>query len=104
MPADMNPHDLAKRVSALVNGSSQRQVEAFLDDLLNDHRTLQQQTWSLFMQFIVKFALKKNSEVDARNEYAHHQSQAIVDFLLERPDFLKPKSVVADRPWSVPLV
>lgn len=71
MPTPMSGKDLAEALSRFVNSMSNREeVAIFVDEVLHDHRTLQQQTFELFMCCIEGWAkAAEKGNFDGRNEY-----------------------------------
>ena len=66
------------------------EAEDFINAVTNDHRTLQQQTFGLFMKCIEKWSKTKN--FDARNEYTINlckkMMEAVKDDYFGRPPMI----------------
>ncbi len=56
-------------------------VEAFADEILRSHRTLQQTAFGAFLAVIDKWAGLPANRFDARNEFTVEQSRKIVEAL-----------------------
>lgn len=62
--------EVAEVISRYVNGAGTEDISALADEILWDHRTLQQQTFGLMMTCIEKWArVGLTPNFDARNEY-----------------------------------
>jgi hypothetical protein len=67
----------AQAISDLVNKMAhQPESKAFVDEITHSHRTLQQQSFELFMQCIAEWA--KTDRFDDRNEYTVKTAKKIV--------------------------
>ena len=61
--------DVAKALMTLVNRFDDGHVKPFVDEVTNDHRTLQQSAMGLFLRTILRFAANHEAGfTDARNE------------------------------------
>lgn len=56
-------------------------VEAFADELLRAHRTLQQTAFGAFLAAVKAWAGLSSNQCDARNEFTVEQSRRIVELL-----------------------
>ncbi len=56
-------------------------VDVFADELLRQHRTLQQNAFGAFLAVIDKWAGLASNRFDARNEFTVEQSRKIVEAL-----------------------
>lgn len=61
--------DLARQISRFVNGSDQEEIANLAGKILNDHRTLQQKTFGLFLECIRKWAALEPQRWDSRNDF-----------------------------------
>ena len=87
LPPKKRGEAVAAIMSFFVNGTCHESSEAFVDTVMKDHRTLQQQTFSTFLLTISKWAEvgddKEFCRFDARNEFTVKTSQKIRDMLEE---------------------
>lgn len=70
---------MAEELSNFVNGATYQEKQEFVETVLADHRSLQQDTFSMFLQCISEWA--KDAEAnnyDARNERACKASLMMV--------------------------
>ncbi len=56
-------------------------TDSFADELLHQHRTLQQTAFGAFLAVIDKWAGLESNRFDARNEFTVEQSRKIVEAL-----------------------
>ncbi len=66
-------------------------VDSFADEMLRQHRTIQQNTFGAFLATVKRWAVLPPTHFDARNEFTVKQSREIVRHLGEynlRPPFL----------------
>ena len=56
-------------------------VEAFADELLRAHRTLQQNAFGAFLAAVKAWAGLSSNQCDARNEFTVQKSREIVELL-----------------------
>jgi len=76
----MDAKELAKEFSNFVNGAHTSDIKTFVSETANDHRTLQQQTFGVFMALIQEWAhLYDEGYYDARNEFTCRKSKEILD-------------------------
>ncbi|RPI52556.1 MAG: hypothetical protein EHM49_00310 [Deltaproteobacteria bacterium] len=71
--------ELANKLSRFVNGCTQDGVVALADEILREHRTLQQQTFGLFLTCIRKWAALGEGWYDLRNEWTVQTCKKIVE-------------------------
>jgi len=72
---------MAEELAQFVNGASRSEKEAFVNQMLREHRTLQQSTMALMMKLIEGWALTEN--YDGRNENTGLLSKKILLSLKE---------------------
>ena len=85
MPKDMNGKDVGKMVSDLMNNmNSQYDEDLFVNEILLQHRTIQQQVCKLMLRMIVAWGDNGRSErYDARNEMTCKISEKLLTILEE---------------------
>lgn len=85
MEITMNDHQERARETArdLANSVNEMgfDVDAFADELLRQHRTLQQITFGAFLAAVSRWAALTPLRCDARNEFTVTKSRKIVDAL-----------------------
>lgn len=70
---------VAEKLSDLVNSTSINNREDFVSTVLGDHRTLQQETFNLFIETMRSWAKLENTDFyDERNKYAVETSAKII--------------------------
>lgn len=63
--------EMANEISSFINSATCEQKEEFVQTVLSDHRALQQDTFSMFLQCIVGWSKEaETGNYDARNERA----------------------------------
>jgi hypothetical protein len=82
--------EAAKNLADAVNEMS-FDVEAFADELLRQHRTIQQNTFGAFLATVKAWAGLESNRYDLRNTYTVESSRKIVEALGEyglKPPFI----------------
>jgi hypothetical protein len=82
--------EAAKNLADAVNEMS-FDVEAFADELLRQHRTIQQNTFGAFLATVKAWAGLESNRYDLRNEFTAESSRKIVEALGEyglKPPFI----------------
>jgi len=77
---------VASIVSTFVNGTGTNcsAVKSFTKNVMNDHRTLQQATFNLFLQLIESWSLmEEQNRMDPRNEFTVKSAQKIKELLAD---------------------
>ena len=81
----MSPEDrganMAKMLSQFINGAGETEKQAFAKTVLQDHRTLQQETFDLFLRLCEQWAELQENWYDLRNEYTVKKSKEIVQLM-----------------------
>ena len=70
--------ELADKISRFINGAQEEDIEALADEILTDHRTLQQKTFGLILLCIRKWAALGEGWYDLRNEWTVQTCRTIV--------------------------
>jgi hypothetical protein len=85
MPKDMNGKDVGKMVSNLMNNmNSQYDEDLFVNEILCEHRTIQQQIGKLMLRMIVAWGDNgRAGRYDARNEMICKISEKLLTILEE---------------------
>jgi hypothetical protein len=89
-PCEERAREAARNLSDAVNEMS-FDVEAFADELLRQHRTLQQNAFGAFLATVKAWAGLSDNRFDLRNEYTVESSRKIVETLGEyglKPPFI----------------
>lgn len=77
--------EVAIEVSDFVNVAFGHEKVEFVDTVVREHRTLQQDMFKLFQGCIQEWALAHdNGNYDARNEYAVKASKVMIEALKEK--------------------
>jgi len=74
---------IAQLLSSFVNGAGEEEKRAFVEKVLCDHRTLQQEIFDLFLRTCEKWAQVEENWYDLRNEFTVKTSKKIVEEVLE---------------------
>ncbi len=72
--------EAARKLASAVNEMG-FDVDVFADELLRQHRTLQQNAFGAFLAVIDKWGGLESNRFDARNEFTVEQSRKIVEAL-----------------------
>jgi len=85
MPKEMNGKDVAQMVSKLMNNmNSQYDEDLFVNEILCEHRTIQQQIGKLMLRMIVAWGDNGRADrYDARNEKICKISEKLLTILEE---------------------
>jgi hydrogenase maturation factor len=85
MSKEMNGQDVGKMVSKLMNNmNSQYDEDLFVNEILSDHRTIQQKVCGLMLRVIVAMGDSgRSGRYDARNEMACKISEKLLTILEE---------------------
>jgi hypothetical protein len=89
-PCEERAREAAKNLADAVNEMS-FDVEAFADELLRQHRTIQQNTFGAFLATVKAWAGLESNRYDLRNEFTAESSRKIVEALGEyglKPPFI----------------
>ena len=82
MEAEEKRQKLVDDFSRFVNSAGTNEIKEFCTDISNDHRTLVQVKFGMFLQFANILAHRyETGEYDARNEYACQASSKIMKML-----------------------
>lgn len=77
--------EVAETVSNFVNVAFESEKEEFVDAVVTDHKTLQEDMFGMFLGCIDKWSeMAKQGNYDARNEYACRMSKIMIDTLKEK--------------------
>lgn len=79
--------DAANAFTDFVNGASQASKEAFVEAMMREHRTLQQESFDLMLGTIGAWAKVPDNMVDARNSGAVRLSKMIADAIDKPIDY-----------------
>lgn len=83
----MTAQELQKEFSKFLNGGGSDDFKEFALSVLDDHRTLQQSAFSLFMECLHVWAIAYDKGLyDARNEFTCKKSKEIIT-TIEGMDF-----------------
>lgn len=66
-----------------VNGATQSDMEEFAKAMMREHRTLQQETFDLFIMTMEEWAKVPEIQTDARNSFAVRKSKEIMEKIFE---------------------
>lgn len=83
MSRNVTAQELAQKISTFINGASSDDIESLAQEMVYDHRTLQQRTFSLFLCYCLKM---KQNDFDLRNEASRNIAKKLMD---ERGDMWK---------------
>lgn len=80
----MTGQELAKEISRFVNRMANgKEEQEFVDALMREHRTLQQNTFGLLCQLIREWASVEENRYDLRNEFTVQTCKKIVETVEE---------------------
>lgn len=86
----LTTEELCKEFSTWINGAYSSDIKTFVESVTNDHRTLQQCTFTLVMGLIQAWAHAYDMDMyDGRNEFTCQKSKEILD-KVENMEFRAP--------------
>ena len=76
--------EVAEVLSNFANGATQKDKEMFVEAVVTDHKTLQEDTFIMFLNCMKQWAeMNRNGNFDARNEYTCKASAVMIQALKE---------------------
>ena len=73
---------MAEQLSDFLNGASQKDKKDFVEQMMTEHRFLQQEVFNLMVDTMEAWSKLENTELyDARNKYAVETSAKIINLL-----------------------
>jgi hypothetical protein len=71
--------DAAEALTDFVNGAGSIDKQQFVQRMMTSHRTLQQESFDLFIMCMAEWAKVEENRYDVRNQYAVNKSKEIFE-------------------------
>lgn len=77
--------DAAKALTDFLNGAGLADRKAFVETIMREHRTLQQESFNIFIDIMKEWSKLDEVQFDARNDFAVRKSKQIIKEIFEAP-------------------
>lgn len=83
MTKRLSGKEVAQVVSDFANVAFESEKQEFAETVTNEHRTLQEEMFTMFLGCLNEWSEKKEYQIDARNQYTYKASKIMMQALKE---------------------